>query len=90
MSLSVKAVEKVILELVGPRMGVAPLALQKRGEGLQIDSLVAIEILIELEEQLGVRLPNNWLTRTALASPAALARRTVAVAVAVSEKRIGA
>ena len=53
--------------------------LSAAGSALPVDSLASIEILLEVEEMFGVRLPDDEATASALRSVHGLARRVCQV-----------
>jgi acyl carrier protein len=88
-------VEAVILGLLAEDLGCEPQALmeelRKKGPGMPIDSLLAVDILTALEERLGVRLPEDHLTAASLRSVRGYARRVCAIAAdQASERKAGA
>lgn len=75
---TIKQVEDLILALLAEREGVTPGALRTQlekggGANLPVDSLKTVAIVVQLEEQLGIQLPNDKETGNALRSVRRLA-----------------
>ena len=72
-----RAIEDVIIELLAVDGGVNPAdlrrQLEERGPGLPIDSLLAVEVLVRVEQRFGVQLDANPITAEAMQSVAAFA-----------------
>lgn len=72
-----RAIEDVIIELLAEDGGVNPadlrLQLEEQGPGLPIDSLLAVEVLVRVEQRFGVQLDANPATAAAMQSVAAFA-----------------
>lgn len=58
-----QTIEDLIIELLAEEEGVSPDALRERladeGEDLPIDSLLAVEVVVRVEERCGVHLPTT-------------------------------
>lgn len=71
------AIEDVIIELLAQDGGVNPAdlrrQLEEQGPGLPIDSLLAVEVLVRVEQRFGVQLDANPATAEAMQSVAAFA-----------------
>lgn len=72
-----RVIEDVIIELLAQDGGVNPAdlrqQLQEQGPGLPIDSLLAVEVLVRVEERFDVQLDANPATAEAMQSVAAFA-----------------
>jgi acyl carrier protein len=72
-----RAIEDVIVELLAQDGGVNPADLRRQleehGPGLPIDSLLAVEVLVRVEQRFGVQLDANPATAEAMQSVAAFA-----------------
>ncbi len=71
------AIEDVIIELLAEDGGVNPAdlrrQLEEQGPGLPIDSLLAVEVLVRVEQRFGVQLDANPATAEAMQSVVAFA-----------------
>ena len=71
------AIEDVIVELLAEDGGVNPAdlrrQLEEKGPGLPIDSLLAVEVLVRVEQRFGVQLDASPATAEAMQSVAAFA-----------------
>jgi acyl carrier protein len=85
------AVQAVILDLLAQDLGrdrqTLVDELRKKGPGMPIDSLLAVDILTTLEDRLGVRLPEDHLTAASLRSVRGYARRVCAIAAEQTKAR---
>lgn len=72
-----QAIEDVIIDLLAEDGGVNPadlrLQLKEQGPGLPIDSLLAVEVLVRVEQRFGVQLVANLATAEAMQSVTAFA-----------------
>lgn len=72
-----RAIEDVIIELLAQDGGVNPAdlrrQLEEQGPGLPIDSLLAVEVLVRVEQRFGVQLDANPATAEAMQSVAEFA-----------------
>ncbi|GAB2815401.1 hypothetical protein GCM10027176_20080 [Actinoallomurus bryophytorum] len=67
-----QAIENLIIELLAEEEGITPDALRDRlaaeGEDLPIDSLLAVEVVVRVEQRCGVQLPTTPETAECLRS----------------------
>jgi acyl carrier protein len=77
-------IETVIVELLAAESGLSPSAqrvtLEQAGPGLPIDSLLLAEIVVVLEERIGIRVPEDNDTAKTMGSVAAFAAHLATVA----------
>ena len=82
-----RAIEDVIIELLAEDGGVNPAdlrrQLEEQGPGLPIDSLLAVEVLVRVEQRFGVQLDANPATAEAMQSVATFASTIRSAALAL-------
>lgn len=76
--MDVQAIEKVIIEMLSEERSCLPAEMEREllslGTDMPVDSLLAVEVLVRVEQQVGARFPANPASGRALRSVRAFAQ----------------